>query len=458
MPTFGSGSNSNGQFWYGNTTNFPGFLYKKNVGVGGRRSTKFNPGGNITCNNSTYLYNKYKPGSGGIGASSTSNRRAKNRIATICQSNNCFPCYNSLGQYSNYTHNPNGYVNCLQEIFDGQLQTIVSTNGYIYSSSDYGNTWDIVYKTNNNFIFNIFSKRNDLLYQCAITDSQNPLVFESKNIRSWASYSNQPTLLPNQKSFPSITSSGDLKYQTFTIYSSTPTESTQPQNNTTFYSNNYGNTWNLSNYQLKNNLFLSSDYSGLNQLSGGYYDPGLGSVYYSNDYGNNWTSLILPKLPYQNNTTNTPLSSCISGDNSLWTICDYFGYIQYSQNQGKGWSISTLSINLGMPIGFIKSSYTGNTVVAINNIVGSNIQGYLYISYDKGATFNVPSKLFLNYTYWLSCDISSTGQIITALSRESINNDSNIYYYFSKDYGVTWKIINFRNLFNDNGIISIAVN
>ena len=23
---FGSGSNSNGQFWYGNTTNFPGFL------------------------------------------------------------------------------------------------------------------------------------------------------------------------------------------------------------------------------------------------------------------------------------------------------------------------------------------------------------------------------------------------------------------------------------------------
>jgi uncharacterized repeat protein (TIGR02543 family) len=112
MSAFGSGP-SNGQFWYGSTTNFPGFLYKKNVGVGGRRSTKMNPGGGITCNSATDLYNKYKPGGGGVGASSTANRRAKNRLATICgSSNKCFPCYNTLGQYSNYTHNPNGFVPC----------------------------------------------------------------------------------------------------------------------------------------------------------------------------------------------------------------------------------------------------------------------------------------------------------------------------------------------------------
>jgi len=107
MSAFGSGP-SNGQFWYGPY----GFLYKKNVGVGGRRSTKMNPGGNITCNSSTYLYNKYKPGGGGVGASSISNRRAKNRLATVCGPNQCFPCYNTLGQYSNYTHNPNGFIPC----------------------------------------------------------------------------------------------------------------------------------------------------------------------------------------------------------------------------------------------------------------------------------------------------------------------------------------------------------
>jgi uncharacterized repeat protein (TIGR02543 family) len=126
MSAFGNGSNSNGNFWYGNSTNFPGFLYKKNVGVGGRRSTKMGPGGNITCNSATDLYNKYKPGGGGVGASSIANRRAKNRLATVCGSvNKCFPCYNSLGQYSNYTHNPNGFVPCPGTI------NIISSSGSV---------------------------------------------------------------------------------------------------------------------------------------------------------------------------------------------------------------------------------------------------------------------------------------------------------------------------------------
>jgi len=89
-------SNSYGQFWFGGST-FPGFLYKKNTGTGARRSTKFAAGGNITCNRETYLYNKYKPGGGGVGASSVANRRAKNRLATVCGPNQCFPFYNNLG-------------------------------------------------------------------------------------------------------------------------------------------------------------------------------------------------------------------------------------------------------------------------------------------------------------------------------------------------------------------------
>jgi len=113
MSAFGNGSNSNGQFWYGSQTNFPGFLYKKNLGVGGRRSTKFSPGGNTTCNTYQYLYNKYKPGQGGVGASSTSNRRAKNRAASICNGPNqqCGAFYTYLGRYNNYTENPNGFFN-----------------------------------------------------------------------------------------------------------------------------------------------------------------------------------------------------------------------------------------------------------------------------------------------------------------------------------------------------------
>ena len=69
------------------------------------------PGGNITCNSPTYLYNKFKPGAGGVGASSTANRRAKNRLATICNvpNNTCGKFYTYLGLYDNYTGNPNGY-------------------------------------------------------------------------------------------------------------------------------------------------------------------------------------------------------------------------------------------------------------------------------------------------------------------------------------------------------------
>ena len=110
---FGTGSNSNGNFWYGRSTGFPGFLYKKNVGVGGRRSTKMTPGGNITTNIPSNVNNKYRPGTGGVGASSIATRRAKNRLATVCGANKCFPCYMTLGQYSSYSYNPDGYYPCI---------------------------------------------------------------------------------------------------------------------------------------------------------------------------------------------------------------------------------------------------------------------------------------------------------------------------------------------------------
>lgn len=95
---------SNGQFWFGKY----GFLYKKNVGVGGRRTTQFRS--SALCNTPQYLYNKYSPGQSGVGAQSVSNRRAKNRLATICSAEKpCGKFYPYLGRYDNYTENPNGY-------------------------------------------------------------------------------------------------------------------------------------------------------------------------------------------------------------------------------------------------------------------------------------------------------------------------------------------------------------
>ena len=97
MSVFRSGSNSYGQFWFGGNT-FPGFLFKKNVGVGGRRSTQFTPGGTIICNQPNEFWNKYTPGSG-VGASSVSTRRSKMINATSCSSGQqCGRFYAQLGQ------------------------------------------------------------------------------------------------------------------------------------------------------------------------------------------------------------------------------------------------------------------------------------------------------------------------------------------------------------------------
>lgn len=94
---FRTGSNSYGQFWFGGNS-FPGFLYKKNVGVGARRSTQFTPGGTTICNQPNEFWNKYTPGAG-VGASSIATRRAKMIHATSCnQSQQCGKFLTQIGQ------------------------------------------------------------------------------------------------------------------------------------------------------------------------------------------------------------------------------------------------------------------------------------------------------------------------------------------------------------------------
>jgi hypothetical protein len=94
---FRTGSNSYGQFWFGGNT-FPGFLFKKNVGVGARRSTQFTPGGTTICNQPNEFWNKYIPGAG-VGASSVATRRSKMIYATSCNDRQkCGRFYTQLGQ------------------------------------------------------------------------------------------------------------------------------------------------------------------------------------------------------------------------------------------------------------------------------------------------------------------------------------------------------------------------
>lgn len=112
---FRTGSGSYGQFWFGGST-FPGFLYKKNTGVGARRSTQLTPGGTRITNQPNEFWNKYTPGSG-VGASSVATRRSKMIKATSCNNNQqCGRFLTQLGQnqirpsqYTNYRSNLSVY-------------------------------------------------------------------------------------------------------------------------------------------------------------------------------------------------------------------------------------------------------------------------------------------------------------------------------------------------------------
>jgi hypothetical protein len=100
---------------------------------------------------STTLNNKYKPGGGGVGASSVAIRRAKNRLSTVCTSENkCGAFYNRLGLYA---RNPNGYVNTSKPSAP-ILNTITPSTGQLTLNftlgSDGGSAiTDIEYSTNN---------------------------------------------------------------------------------------------------------------------------------------------------------------------------------------------------------------------------------------------------------------------------------------------------------------------
>lgn len=83
-------------------------------------------------------FNKFLPGGGGVGASSTATRRAKNRLATVCQGKKCFPCYTTLGVYS---HNPNGFVDCLAQPLELSCDSAMNTNG-LTNLSDLNNVDD----------------------------------------------------------------------------------------------------------------------------------------------------------------------------------------------------------------------------------------------------------------------------------------------------------------------------
>jgi len=156
---------------------------------------------------STTLNNKYKPGGGGIGASSVAIRRAKNRLATVCnsQSNTCGAFYNRLGVYA---RNPSGYVPYAPRptITAPSAPTLVSltpTDTHLILNFTLGSDGgspitDIEYSTNNGTTWSSSNKTTSPVVIIGLTNGTSyQVVVRAKNAVGTGPSSNALSGTPN---------------------------------------------------------------------------------------------------------------------------------------------------------------------------------------------------------------------------------------------------------------------
>lgn len=421
---FGSGSNSNGQFWYGSQTNFPGFLYKKNLGVGGRRSTKFNPGGNITSNSYAYLYNKYKPGTGGVGASSTSNRRAKNRLSTVCTGNNghCGEFYHYLGRYSVYTENQNGYFPYPPNPNGGNpLITFISpasvsnfgamttrfTGDGNKGSGGGGGTYSIsVVNPIPNSLGNFYSVSSSSSGKNIVVINANifnPSIYFSTNYGETFQQSNVAN-----HDFTSICMATDANI----MFSPAIRD-------LYFSSNNKGNSFSQT-IPNGNGQFWSCNCCTSN---GGFILIGIipnsnligGGLFISTNKGKSFNNVL--------NYNNLWSSVATSSNGRLCLAVSYDGYVCYSTNMANSWNF----VNVPAYSWSSVSTNSNGNLAAV-----CSLDGYIYISKNISKTNWV--SVAPNSFNWTCIFISPNGKVILVAG-------VNTPIYYTTNNGTTWNFI-----------------
>lgn len=157
------------------------------------------------------IHNTYKPGSSGVGATSISNRRAKNRLSTVVgdQSGNQFMVFNTLSRYNKYTKNTNAILTTVEPSAP-TLDSIVSTNkkltlNFTLGSNGGSAITDIEYSINNG---STWTSSGRILSPIVISNLTNgtsySVVIKSKNRIGYSSSSNTVSGIPNVVSFTNV--------------------------------------------------------------------------------------------------------------------------------------------------------------------------------------------------------------------------------------------------------------
>jgi len=334
----------------------------------------------------------------------------------------------------------------------GQYQTAVSQGAGVYISSDYGVSWNIATVTNdanaNGRTWYASSVSSSGQYQNAITTSDGTYnsaaqgygyIYTSSNYGlTWNKNSSAPT-----KNWYSISISATGQYQTAIVYyndttafnnvnvsiNSVPTSSDYG----IYISKDYGNSWNPCSSVSNNSIFVTNPawYAISISATGQYQSAVIGNptntnyatngsftitygknykncgIYISGDYGNSWrlataqcgtTGTTTDKTFYKNGT---PSLTCVAISAS--------GQYQTAL----GGLLNTSGFSTGI---YISNNY-GQTWKAVAD---PNV--YTWVDSTTTTTYNID---------WSTVSISASGQYQTACSL-------NLGIFYSTNYGQTW--------------------
>jgi hypothetical protein len=309
----------------------------------------------------------------------------------------------------------NGWSPMVYLSTSGQYGMAIS-GGNIYVSSDYGQSWTL----KNVGLYNAgqecrgaISGTGQYMYTCG-NNSSNIVSYTTNYGVTWASLSTRVETIAGQTYINSGYSPNGFACDNtgqYVIFAS--------KGNGMFYSNNYGITWYVSNYNstvIGNASYFCTTLAM--SLSGAYIlaawnaiaGATTGQLIYSTDYGQNWTAIT--GLPFNvNRTAQGGLAMDSTGTNVVCALYNSTA-IYYSSNGGLNWTLSTVT-NPPVNYGFPSMDATGQYVlVPANNYSG----GYgLFYSTNYGQSFTrIPG--IVNNTCMGATALSSDARYAIAIS------------------------------------------
>jgi len=284
---------------------------------------------------------------------------------------------------------------------NGQFQSAVNSDGDVYISNDYGQTWETPFNIGstldgeqlNESLSNCIAVSIDGSIQTACNGKQIFVSYDygsTWNIKYNISVNNVFVCISLNGEYQTVLSCGDNVYS----------------------SSDYGETWNPiqeENGNLYNSIW-GFQYAGVSMsYSGQFQTIACEHIYISNDYGVTWSEGIIPD-PDDGFGDKNWRGVSISSTGQYQTAVDYGGNIYTSSSYGTQWD-TVISDNL------MSSNWTGVSISANGRFqtVINGEYGTVHMSIDYGKTWYQSDSTVIQNKNLEAVSVSANGQYQTVV-------------------------------------------